>query len=110
MDSLMPAAVNQNRLPMTQLKTRRYDPSRDLKTEDDMAEYLEAALEDGHPAVVAAALGHIARAQGVSGVARRCGIRRENLYKVLSADGNPELATLLKIVRALGLRLHASAA
>lgn len=94
---------------MTKVRTRRYDPASALKTDRDMAEYLEAALEDGHPAVVAAALGHIARAQGVSAVARRSGIRRENLYKVLSAEGNPELSTLLKIVRALGLRLHASA-
>jgi len=75
-----------------------------------MAAYLEAALEDGDPAVVAAALGDIARASGMSAVARESGLGRESLYKALSPGGNPELATVLKVVRALGLRLHAGAA
>jgi probable addiction module antidote protein len=81
-----------------------------LKTEQDMAAYLEAALEDGDPALVAAALGDIARAKGMTQVAREAGLGRESLYKALSPDGNPELATVLRVVRALGLRLHASPA
>jgi len=72
--------------------------------------YLEAALEEGDPALVAAVLGDIARVKGLSGIARRAGVGRESLYKALSAQGNPELATILKVVKALGLRLHATAA
>lgn len=75
-----------------------------------MALYLEAALEDGDPALISAALGDIARAKGMARVARSTGLGRESLYKALSMDGNPEFATILKVVRALGLELHASAA
>jgi len=74
-----------------------------------MAAYLEAALEDGDPALIAAALGDIARAKGMSQIARETGLGRESLYKALSPDGNPEFSTVLKVVRALGLRLHAVA-
>jgi probable addiction module antidote protein len=94
---------------MAKTKTRRYDPVNYLKSEKDMVGYLEAALEDGTPEVVAAALGDIARARGMSELARKTGLQRENLYRALSPDGNPELSTLLKVVKALGLRLHASA-
>jgi probable addiction module antidote protein len=73
-----------------------------------MAAYLEAALEDGDPTLIAAALGDIARAQGMSQIARKTGLGRESLYKALSPDGNPEFSTVLKVVRALGLRLHAT--
>jgi probable addiction module antidote protein len=73
-----------------------------------MAAYLEAALEDGDPRVVAAALGDIARAKGMTQVARDSGLGRESLYKALSPDGNPELATLLKVIAALGLQLRAA--
>ena len=62
-------------------------------------------LEDGDPALVAAALGDIARAKGMSQVARDAGLGRESLYKALSADGNPEFATVLKVIHALGLKL-----
>jgi probable addiction module antidote protein len=79
-----------------------------LDSEEDMAAYLEAALEDGDPALIAAALGDIARAQGMSQIARKTGLGRESLYKALSPDGNPEFSTVLKVVRALGLRLHAT--
>ena len=72
-----------------------------------MAAYLEAALEDGEPAVVVQALGTIARARGMSQIARDTGLGRESLYKALSPEGNPEFATVLKVVRALGLKLHA---
>ena len=74
-----------------------------------MAAYLEAALEDGDPALIAAALGDIARAKGMSQIARETGLGRESLYKALSPDSNPEFSTVLKVVRALGLRLHAVA-
>jgi len=80
-----------------------------LKTEKDMAAYLETAIEDGDPALVSAALGDIARARGMTQVARKAGIGRVSLYKALSPNGNPEFATVLKVVKALGLRLHATA-
>lgn len=94
---------------MARTRTRKWDAAEHLKTDADMAAYLEAALEDGHPALVAAALGDIARARGMSGIARQTGLGRESLYKALSSHGNPEISTVLKVVKALGLRLHASA-
>jgi probable addiction module antidote protein len=75
-----------------------------------MAAYLEAALEEGDPALIAAAMGDIARAKGITQIARETGLGRESLYKTLSTEGNPEFATVLKVVKALGLRLHATAA
>ena len=75
-----------------------------------MAAYLEAALEDGDCALIGAALGDIARAKGMTQIARDTGLGRESLYKALSPDGNPEFATILKVINALGLKLHASAA
>ncbi|HXG21564.1 MAG TPA: addiction module antidote protein [Methylomirabilota bacterium] len=90
------------------IKTRLWDAAAHLKSEADMAAYLEAALEDGDPALVAAALGDIARARGMGEIARQTGLGRESLYKSLSPDGNPEFSTVLKVVRALGLRLHAA--
>ncbi len=92
------------------IKTHPYDQVKYLKTEEDMAAYLEAALEDGHPAVIAAALGNISRAKGMTKIARKTGLGRESLYKALSPDGNPEFATVLKVVRALGLKIHIEAA
>ncbi len=76
----------------------------------DMAVYLEAALEDGHPAVITAALGNISRAKGMTKIARKAGLGRESLYKALSPGGNPEFTTVLKVVRALGLKIHVEAA
>ena len=93
---------------MQKTKTRLWDPAEHLETEEDMAAYLEAALEDGDPALVAAALGDIARAKGMTQIARETGLGRESLYKALSAEGNPEFATVLKVLRSLGLRLHAT--
>ena len=92
---------------MAKTETRQWDVVEHLKTAEDMAAYLEAALEDGDPGLVAAVLGDIARAKGMAQVARESGLGRESLYKALSPGGNPELATVLKVVRALGLRLHA---
>ncbi len=91
-------------------KTRVYDAAEYLATEDEMAAYLEAALEDGEPSLVVQALGSIAKARGMSQIARETGLGRESLYKALSIGGNPEFATVLKVVRALGFRLHAETA
>jgi probable addiction module antidote protein len=91
---------------MARTRTLKWDPAEHLKSEADIAAYLEAALEDGDPALVAAVLGDIARAKGMTDVARRAGLGRESLYKALSAAGNPELATVLKVVKALGLRFQ----
>ena len=92
------------------IPTRPWDVTENLETEEDMAAYLEAALEEGDPALIAAALGDIARAKGMTQIAHEAGLGRESLYKALSPEGNPEFATVLKVVRALGLRLHASTA
>lgn len=89
-----------------QTATHPRDPVEYLQTEEDMVAYLEAALDQNDAAVVAAALGDIARAKGMTHVARQAGLGRESLYKALSSGGNPEFATVLKVVRALGLRLH----
>ena len=95
---------------MAKTQTRPWDATEHLETAEDMAAYLEAALEDGDPALVTAALGDIARARGMATIARETGLGRESLYKALSAEGNPEFATVLKVVRALGLKLHARSA
>ena len=95
---------------MPKTKTKRWDAAAHLETPADVAAYLEAALEDGDPAVVTAALGDIARAKGMTKIARAAGLARESLYKALSPGGNPELATVLRVIRAVGLRLHASPA
>ena len=92
---------------MAKTKTRPYDAAEYLQTAEDMAAYLEAALEDGDPTVVVKALGTIARARGMSQIARDTGLGRESLYKALSPGGNPEFATVMKVVRALGLKLRA---
>ena len=92
---------------MAKTKTRPYDAVEHLETEDDIIAYLEAALEDGDPAVIVHAIGNIARARGMSQIARDAGLGRESLYKALSPEGNPEFATVLKVVKALGIRLHA---
>lgn len=95
---------------MPKTVTTPWDPADHLKTEEDMAAYLEAALDDGDPSLVAAALGDIARAKGMTQVAREAGLGRESLYKALSPAGNPEFATIMKVVSALGLKLHATTA
>ena len=95
---------------MAKIVTKPWDPADHLHTEEDMAAYLEAALEAGDPNLVAAALGDIARAKGMTQVARDAGLGRESLYKALSPAGNPEFATILKVITALGLQLHAAPA
>jgi len=93
----------------TRTKTLPWHAAEHLETEEDMAAYLEAALEEGDASLVAAALGDIARAKGMTEIARQTGLGRESLYKALSPEGNPEFATILKVVRSLGLSLHAKA-
>ncbi|MBA4182384.1 MAG: putative addiction module antidote protein [Anaerolinea sp.] len=95
---------------MANTVTTPWDPADHLRTDEDMAAYLEAALEEGDSTLVAAALGDIARAKGMTQVAREAGLGRESLYKALSPAGNPEFATILKVVAALGLQLHATPA
>jgi probable addiction module antidote protein len=92
---------------MARTKTKPWDAVDHLRSDADIVAYLEAALAEDDAALVAAALGDIARARGMTEVARRAGLGRESLYKALSPDGNPELATVLKVVRSLGIRLHA---
>lgn len=93
---------------MLKTKARSWDPAEHLITDEAMAAYLEEALQEGDSALIAAALGDIARGKGMSQVARDAGLGRESLYKALSAEGNPEFATIMKVIAALGLRLHAS--
>lgn len=95
---------------MAKTTTSIWDPADHLRTEEDMVAYLEAALEEADPALFAAALGDIARAKGMTNIAREAGLGRESLYKALSPGGNPEFATILKVVAALGLQLHAAPA
>ena len=94
------------------LETTRWDPVDDLKSPEDERLYLEAAFEDGDPAIIAAALGDVARARGMTKIAEEAGLTRDALYKSLKSDGNPTLATLIKVADALGYRLaiHAKAA
>ena len=89
-------------------KFRKYDSAEYLKTEEDMAAYFDACIEEAgdDPSFIAQALGTIARARGMTQLARETGISREGLYKALSGEGNPEFATILKVMNALGLKLH----
>ena len=94
---------------MAKARTRPWDPAEHLTSKADIAAYLEAAMEDGDPALIAAALGDVARASGMAKVARKAGLARESLYKALSPTGNPEFATVLNVMRALGLKLSVDA-
>lgn len=95
---------------MDTLNLRSWNSAEHLKTEEDIALYFEACLEEGDSALITHALGVIARARGMSQLARDTGLTREGLYKALSAEGNPEFATVMKVIKALGLKLHATAA
>lgn len=92
-------------------RTTTYDVAELLRTPEEMAAYLDAWLDEApdDAAGIARALGDIARAKGMSQVAKDAGVSRESLYRALSAEGNPSLATVLKVARALGVRLHAQA-
>jgi probable addiction module antidote protein len=93
-------------------KTVPYDVAEQLRTPKEMAAYLDAWLDEAPEDVsgIARALGDIARAKGMTQVAKDAGLSRESLYRALSADGNPSFATVLKVARALGVKLHAAAA
>ena len=97
---------------MSKPTTTRYDVAEHLRTPEEMAAYLEVCLEeaDGDAAFIAKALGDIARAKGMAEVAREAGLSRESLYKALSGERSPDFDTILKVVGALGLKLHARAA
>jgi len=103
---------NSPRKASGRIKTVPYDVADQLRTPAEMAAYLDAWLEQAPDDAqgIARALGDLARAKGMSSVARESGLSRESLYKALSENGNPSLATVLKVARALGLRLHAAAA
>jgi len=92
------------------IKTSRYDVAEHLRTTEEMAMYLDACIEesDGDAAFIAKALGDIARAQGMAHVAQKSGLSRESLYKSLSGDRVPSFDTILKVMQALGVKLHAS--
>ena|SRR5436305_1563601 len=96
----------------TKTKTVAYDVAEQLRTPEEMAAYLDAWFEEApdDAAGIARALGDIARARGMTQVARDAGLSRESLYKALSENGNPSFATVLKVARALGVRLHAQVA
>lgn len=91
------------------IETTPWDAARYLQTKEDIAAYLDAVLEDGDPELLKAALGDIARSKGMTEIARAAGLGRANLYKALSPEGNPEFATVAKVLRALGLRLTVAA-
>lgn len=100
---------------MSKTKTRvadlpNFDAAEYLKSEQDMQDYLSAALDDGDPSLVAAALGDIARARNMAQLARDTGMSREGLYRALSGTGNPTLATVMKVAAALGFKLSVTRA
>ncbi len=106
------AAKKQAARAKPRTKTLPYDVAEQLRTPEEMAAYLEACIEEanGDAAFIAKALGDIARARGMSQVARDAGLSRESLYKALSGERNPDFNTILKVIGALGLKLHAEAA
>ena len=92
------------------VKTAPWDPADYLDSPKAIVVYLEAAFEDGDPALVAAALGDIARAKGMTQLAAQTGVTREALYKALSPNGDPRLSTFLGVIKALGIKLKPRAA
>lgn len=90
-------------------KFAHWDPAEDLKTEQDFADYFAICVEEdpGDGSLIRRALGTIARARSMTQLAKDTGLTREGLYKALSADGNPEFATVMKVIKALGLHLSA---
>lgn len=90
------------------IKLKKWDVVEHLSSEEDMALYLEACFEEdpGDGSLIRAALGDLARARGMAQLARDTGLSREGLYKALAPDGNPEFSTVMRVIRALGVRLH----
>lgn len=95
---------------MAELKLRKWDSAEHLKSEDDIALYLETCFEEAgdDAAFIAKALGNVAKAGGMTQLAKDCGLGRESLYKALSGEGNPSFATILKVLKSLNLELHVS--
>ena len=91
-------------------KASAYDAAEFLDTDEDIVAYLNAALEDGDPSLVSAALGDVARARGMTQLAHETGITRDGLYKALSPSGNPSFATVQKVIRALGYKFDVAVA
>lgn len=87
------------------LETTKWDAAELLDSPEMIAAYIDAALDDGDPALIAAALGDVARAKGMSKIAKETGITREGLYKALSAEGDPRLTTFLGVIKSLGLHI-----
>lgn len=87
------------------MKTKAWDASEHLESEEAIFAYMNAAFEDGDPALIAAALGDIAKARGMTGIAKAAGLSRESLYRALSAEGNPEFGTIMKVLKAMGIHL-----
>jgi len=102
--------VKEVRMARTKAATSRWDVVDNLGSDKRIAAYLEAALEDGDPQVVTAAIGDIARARGMMQLARETGLTREGLYKAFGPNGNPSFATVMKVARALGVKLTAQSA
>ena len=96
---------------MARIRSRRYDTAEHLRTPEEMAAYLEACIEEanGDAAFIAKALGNIAKAKGMTQVAKDAGLSRESLYKALSGDRSPGFDTILRVINALGIELHAQA-
>ncbi len=92
------------------IKTNRFDAAKYLETDEDIAAYLDEIFEQGDPALVVEALGAVARAKGVADIAELSGLGRTSLYKALSENGNPEFATVMKVMKALGLNMKVAAA
>lgn len=97
---------------MEKITTRPWDVVEHLNTEEDIAAYIDACLEEAgdDPVFIAQALGDVARARGMTQLARDTGLTREALYRSLSPTGNPSFGTVLKVMKALGIKLHASSA
>jgi probable addiction module antidote protein len=91
------------------VRTKAWDAADHLDSPTAIAAYLEAAFEDGDPQLIAAAIGDVARARGMKALAEETGLSRESLYRALSEDGNPGLSTVIKVLRAFGVRLEAKA-
>ena len=103
---------NSSKSPTTVTRTVDYDVAEQLRTPEEMAAYLDAWLTEAPDDIagIARTLGDIARAKGMSQVAKDSGLSRESLYKALSENGNPSFATILKVTKALGVQLHAGVA
>ena len=92
------------------LRTTKWDVTANLDSEDRIAHYLDAVFEDGDPALIAAAIGDVARARGMTKIAKDAGVSRESLYRALSGDTRPEFATIMKVLKAMGLRMSVAPA